>query len=309
MPFWKRSSPEEEQQRVQAQQEAESSLRSLQGGGLPTQALRRLSEETAAGHPLFSSDLSTKEFALTRNQGYRPLSQVMGSSIYHVGWQYTLNYPRFTTAYELTTVTNAHQQAVQLALGRLQQEAALLKAHGVIGVRFNRREYEWGSNLLEYTAIGTAIRLPDAPLFPRPFLSDLSGQEFWTLLQAGYFPAGLVTGFCSYCVSAGWEVSQILRSWSNQEVAAYSQAIYTARDLAMNRLEAAARGLNALGVVGMHISFDKRENEYEREHDPTSYRDLFINFAAVGTAIISRRPDHVIPSPKPTLTFTDLRRR
>ena len=309
MPFWKRSSPEEEQQRVQAQQEAEASLRSLQGGGLPTQALRRLSEETAAGHPLFSSDLSTKEFALTRNQGYRPLSQVMGSSIYHVGWQYTLNYPRFTTAYELTTVTNAHQQAVQLALGRLQQEAALLKAHGVIGVRFNRREYEWGSNLLEYTAIGTAIRLPDAPLFPRPFLSDLSGQEFWTLLQAGYFPAGLVTGFCSYCVSAGWEVSQILRSWSNQEVAAYSQAIYTARDLAMNRLEAAARSLNALGVVGMHISFDKRENEYEREQDPTKYRDLFINFAAVGTAIISRRPDHVIPSPKPTLTFTDLRRK
>jgi uncharacterized protein YbjQ (UPF0145 family) len=309
MPFWKRSSPEEEQQRMQAQQEAEASLRSLQGGGLPTQALRRLNEETAAGHPLFSSDLSTKEFALTRNQGYRPLSQVMGSSIYHVGWQYTLNYPRFTTAYELTTVTNAHQQAVQLALGRLQQEAALLKAHGVIGVRFNRREYEWGSNLLEYTAIGTAIRLPDAPLFPRPFLSDLSGQEFWTLLQAGYFPAGLVTGFCSYCVSAGWEVSQILRSWSNQEVAAYSQAIYTARDLAMNRLEAAARSLNALGVVGMHIDFDKRENEYEREHDPTRYRDLFINFAAVGTAIISRRPDHVIPSPKPTLTFTDLRRR
>jgi uncharacterized protein YbjQ (UPF0145 family) len=309
MPFWKRSSPEEEQQRMQAQQEAEASLRSLQGGGLPTQALRRLNEETAAGHPLFSSDLSAKEFALTRNQGYRPLSQVMGSSIYHVGWQYTLNYPRFTTAYELTTVTNAHQQAVQLALGRLQQEAALLKAHGVIGVRFNRREYEWGSNLLEYTAIGTAIRLPDAPLFPRPFLSDLSGQEFWTLLQAGYFPAGLVTGFCSYCVSAGWEVSQILRSWSNQEVAAYSQAIYTARDLAMNRLEAAARSLNALGVVGMHIDFDKRENEYEREHDPTRYRDLFINFAAVGTAIISRRPDHVIPSPKPTLTFTDLRRR
>jgi uncharacterized protein YbjQ (UPF0145 family) len=309
MPFWKRSSPEEEQQRMQAQQEAEASLRSLQGGGLPTQALRRLNEETAAGHPLFSSDLSTKEFALTRNQGYRPLSQVMGSSIYHVGWQYTLNYPRFTTAYELTTVTNAHQQAIQLALGRLQQEAALLKAHGVIGVRFNRREYEWGSNLLEYTAIGTAIRLPDAPLFPRPFLSDLSGQEFWTLLQAGYFPAGLVTGFCSYCVSTGWEVSQILRSWSNQEVAAYSQAIYTARDLAMNRLEAAARSLNALGVVGMHISFDKRENEYEREHDPTKYRDLFINFAAVGTAIISRRPDHVIPSPKPTLTFTDLRRR
>ncbi len=307
MPFWKRSSPEEEQQRIQAQQEAEASLRSLQAGGLPAQALRRLSEETAVDHPLFSSDLSAKEFALTRNQGYQPLSQVMGSSIYHVGRQYTWSYARFTNSYELTTITQAHQHAAQLALGRLEQEATLLKAHGIIGVRLATRDYEWGNSLIEYTAIGTAIRLPDAPLFPRPFLSDLSGQEFWTLLQAGYFPAGLVTGYCSYCVSTGWEVDQILRSWSNQEIGAYSQAIYTARDLAMNRLTAMARSLKAVGVVGMHIGFNKQENEYEREQDPTRYRDLFINFSVIGTAIVSRRPDHVIPSPKPTLTFTDLR--
>jgi uncharacterized protein YbjQ (UPF0145 family) len=307
MPFWKRSSPEEEQQRIQSQQEAEASLRSLQAGGLPAQALRRLSEETTAGHPLFSSDLSTNEFALTRREGYRPLSQVMGSSIYHVGWQYTMSYPGITASYELTTVSNAHQHAAQLALGRLEQEAALLKAHGVVGVRLATRDYEWGRNMLEYTAIGTAIRLPDAPLFPRPFLSDLSGQEFWTLLQAGYFPAGLVMGYCSYCVSTGWEVNQILRSWSNQEITAYTQAAYTARGLALDRLTSMARSLNAVGVVGVHVDFNKQENEYEREHDPTTYRDLFIHFSVVGTAIVSRRPDHIIPSPKPTLTFTDLR--
>ncbi len=303
MPFWKRSSPEEEQQRIQAQQEAEASLRSLQAGGLPAQALRRLSEETAAGHPLFSSDLSTKEFALTRNQGYQPLSQVMGSSIYHVGQQYTWSYPSSTNSYELTTITQAHQHAAQLALGRLEQEATLLKAHGVIGVRLATRNYEWGSDLIEYTAIGTAIRLPDAPLFPHPFLSDLSGQEFWALLQAGYFPAGLVMGYCSYCVSSGWEVDQILSSWSNQEISAYTQAIYTARNYAMNRMVSMAHSLHAVGVVGMHIEFAKQDYEYERENDPTTYHDLFIRFSAVGTAIVSRRPDHVIPSPKPTLAF------
>jgi uncharacterized protein YbjQ (UPF0145 family) len=305
MPFWKRStpSPEEEQQRIQAQQDAEASLRSLQAGGLPLQAQRRLREETEAGHPLFSSDLSTREFALTRAEGYQPLSQVMGSSIYHVGWQYTWSYPRFTSAYELTTISNAHMHASQLALSRLEKEAMLLRAHGVIGVRFSRRDYEWGADMLEYTAIGTAIRLPDAPLTPRPFLSDLSGQEFWTLLQAGYFPAGLVTGYCSYCVSSGWEMSQRLRSWSNQEIGEYTQAVYTARSLAMERVTNMARSFQALGVVGMHIDFDKRENEYERENDPTSYRDVFINFAAVGTAIVSRRPDHVIPAPKLALGY------
>src|SRR6266550_8114311 len=297
MPFWKRSSQEDEQQKIQAQQEAENSRRSIEAGGLPIQAQRRLSEETAAGHPLFSSDLSTNEFLLARNQGYISLSQVMGSSIYHVGWQYTRNYTWNTVASELTTVSNAHQHAAQLALGRLEQEAALLRAHGVIGVRLTRRRYEWGQNLLEYTAIGTAIRLPNAPLFPRPFLSDLSGQEFWTLLQAGYLPVGIVMGYCSYCASSGWVLNQVLRSWNNLEVVDYTQAIYTARHLAMSRLEAMARSFNAVGVVGVHIGFDRRENEYERENDPTTYRDLMIHFSAIGTAIIARRADHVIPSP------------
>src|SRR5438105_14041996 len=203
MPFWKRSSPEDEQRRSQALQDAEASQRSLEAGGLPLQAQRRLSEEVQAGHPLFTSDLSVKEFSLVRNQGYTALSQVMGSSIYQVGWQFTRNYTWNTVASELTNVSNAHQHAAQLALGRLEQEAALLKAHGVIGVRFTRRSYEWGQNLLEYTAIVTAVRLLDAPPASHPFLSDLSAQEFWTLLQAGYYPAGFVTGFCSYFVALG----------------------------------------------------------------------------------------------------------
>ncbi|HTD20544.1 MAG TPA: hypothetical protein VK667_13555, partial [Ktedonobacteraceae bacterium] len=149
MPFWKRSSPEDEQRRSQALQDAEASQRSLEAGGLPLQAQRRLSEEVQAGHPLFTSDLSVKEFSLVRNQGYTALSQVMGSSIYQVGWQFTRTFSWNTTAYELTNVSNAHQHAAQLALGRLEQEAALLRAHGVIGVRLNTRDYEWGQNLLE----------------------------------------------------------------------------------------------------------------------------------------------------------------
>src|SRR6266567_6511215 len=123
MPIWKRKPPEDQQQRNQAQQDAEASQRSIAAGGLPIQAQRRLSEEMQAGHPLFSSDLSVNEFSLARNQGYRALSQVMGSSIYQVGWQYTRNYTYNTIASELTILSNAHQRASQLALSRLAQEA------------------------------------------------------------------------------------------------------------------------------------------------------------------------------------------
>jgi len=312
MPFWKRSSQEDEQQKIQALQEAENSRRSIEAGGLPIQAQRRLSEETAAGHPLFSSDLSTNEFLLARKQGYIALSQVMGSSIYHVGWQYTRNYTWNTVEAELTNVSNAHQHAAQLALGRLEQEAALLKAHGVIGVRFTRRSYEWGQNLLEYTAIGTAIRLPNTPLPQRPFLSDLSGQEFWTLLQAGYYPAGVVTGYSSYYVSLGSNMTQQLRGWFgsgsyNQEIVPFTQALYTARDLGMYRLVNMARNLNAVGVVGMHIDYDRNVQEYETDNPTRYYLDLFVHFSVIGTAIRAQKQDHVIPKPQLTLSFTDLR--
>jgi uncharacterized protein YbjQ (UPF0145 family) len=312
MPFWKRSSPEEEQQKIQAQQEAENSRRSLEAGGLPIQAQRRLSEETEAGHPLFTSDLSTNEFLLTRKEGYIALSQVMGSSIYQVGWQFSRNYTWNTVASELTTVSNAHQHAAQLALGRLEQEATLLKAHGVIGVRLTTRSYEWGQNLLEYTAIGTAIRLPNTPPPQHPFLSDLSGQEFWTLLQAGYYPAGVVTGYSSYYVSLGSNMTQQLRGWFgsggyNQEIVPFSQALYTARDLGMYRLVNMARRLNAFGVVGMHIDYNRKVEEYETENPSRYYLDLFVHFSVIGTAIRAQKQDHVIPEPKLTLSFTDLR--
>ena len=37
---------------------------------------------------IFTSDLSVNELALLGQAGYEPLGQVMGSSVYHVGWQY-----------------------------------------------------------------------------------------------------------------------------------------------------------------------------------------------------------------------------
>jgi uncharacterized protein YbjQ (UPF0145 family) len=266
----------------------------------------------AAGHPLFTSDLSASELLLTRQRGYQPLSQVMGSSIYHVGWQYTRQYGWGTSSQELTTLSQAHQHAAMLALGRLEQEAALLRAHGVVGVRFTRRSYEWGSDLLEYTAIGTAIRLPNIPLGQRPFLSDLSGQEFWTLLQAGYYPAGVVTGYCSYYVALGSQMTRQLQGWwgmggNNQEIVPFAQAIYTARHLAMTRAEEMARSMRSLGIVGMHIENDRRIIEYETDNPQAKYLDLSTHFAVIGTAIVAAEKDHVTAAPRPALTFTDLR--
>ena len=170
--------------------------------------------------------------------------------------------------------------------------------------------------MIEYTAIGTAIRISDLPpSVMRPFLSDLSGQEFWTLLQAGYYPLGVVTGYCSYNVNLGRNLTGQMRnwysgSWNNQEIVPFSQGTVNARHLAMNRVIDMARKMNAYGVVGMHIDNTRQVFEYEQEigeYTKYYYMDLAIHFSAIGTAISAQRKDHVIPSPQPTLTFTDLR--
>jgi uncharacterized protein YbjQ (UPF0145 family) len=145
-----------------------------------------------------------------------------------------------------------------------------------------------------------------------PFLSDLSGQEFWTLLQAGYYPAGVVMGYCSYYVSLGSRMTQQIQGWFgggsyNQEIVPFSQALYTSRHLAITRATGMAKDHRALGIVGMHIDNNRQIIEYETESPSSKYLDLFVHFAAVGTAITAVKKDHVIPTPKPTLSFTDLR--
>ena len=74
----------------------------------------------------------------------------------------------------------------------------------------------------------------------------------------------------------------------------YTQALYDARELAMERMQAEAISLGAQGVVGTQIS--------ERSHGWGSH---VIEFFAVGTAVISISDTHEIPTPALTLLLND----
>lgn len=280
-------------------QRREASAQSLAQGGLPLNAIDRLREQQARqntpGH-IFTSDLSVNELTLTRQAGYVPLGQVMGSSVYHVGWQW-MPYTSWSSG-ELTTLTQAFYEARHLALNRLYQEAALLGATGVVGVRLERNEYEWGAGLLEFAAIGTAIREADIPphapadgtVGTQPFLSALSGQEFWMLRQTGFRPVGLVVGNCTYyqvptwttqmTTSGGW----IGGSWANQELGDYTQALYQARALAMSRMEGEARHFQADGVIGANIEVTAEPREVDQGNNNRRI-DMLYHYTAIGTAI------------------------
>jgi uncharacterized protein YbjQ (UPF0145 family) len=173
---------------------------------------------------------------------------------------------------------------------RMEEEADQLGADGIVGVRLDIGRYEWGAELAEFIAVGTAVKHRDGVLHRapngRPFTSDLNGQDFATLLRAGYRPVGMVMGNCVYHVAhqglrAAWK--QIGR---NQEMPNYTQALYEARELAMERMQTEADECQAAGIVGTRI--------VERSHGWGSH---VIEFFAIGTGVVPITDDHTIDTP------------
>jgi uncharacterized protein YbjQ (UPF0145 family) len=251
--------------------------------GLPPSARDRLSAQRGE-RPLFTSDLSVNEFLLVREAGFDPLGLVLGSSIYHIGLQLT----GFFQNQELQVLTQAMYHARELAMTRMQEEADLLGADGIVGVRLEVTRHGWGEHLAEFMAVGTAIRHRQGERYrthdDRPFTSDLSGQDFSTLLQAGFRPLSLVMGTCVYHVAHQGLAQQLSQIGRNQEMVNYTQALYDARELALARMQAEAEAAQAEGIVGAQV--------HENSHGWGSH---VVEYFALGTAVVSL-PDAPAPA-------------
>jgi uncharacterized protein YbjQ (UPF0145 family) len=260
--------------------------------GVPEHGRERLEKMKAAG--FFTSDLSVNEFLLVKAAGFDPLGLVIGSSIYHVGYQRGA----WSQNQEMQVLSQAMYDARELAMTRMEEEADQLGADGVVGVRLDVSRHEWSGELAEFIAVGTAVRHSEGVLHRapngRPFTSDLSGQDFYTLLSAGYRPLGLVMGTCVYHVAhqglGGWAK----RIGRNAEMPNFTQALYDARELAMERMQNEAENLEAEGIVGVQL--------VEGSHGWDSH---VIEYFAIGTAVMPTSDDHTIPIPSLVLNLND----
>jgi uncharacterized protein YbjQ (UPF0145 family) len=246
--------------------------------------IARMKQDVSRG--FFTSDLSVNEFLLVKESGFEPLGLVLGSSIYHIGYQQA----SWNQNQEMGVLTQAMYHARELAMTRMEEEADQLGADGVVGVRLDIGRYEWGADLAEFIAVGTAVKHRGGELHRapngRPFTSDMSGQDFSTLLRAGYRPTGLVMGNCVYHVARQGMLASLKQVGRNVEMPNFTQALYEARELAMERLQSEADELQAEGIVGARI--------IERSHGWGSH---VIEFFAIGTSVVSTNPDHQIEKP------------
>jgi uncharacterized protein YbjQ (UPF0145 family) len=258
--------------------------------GLPKDALRRLAE-LQGKDALFTSDLSVNEFLLVKEAGFHPRGLVVGSSIYHIGF----SSKGWSSSREVQTLTQAMYAARELAMSRMEEEATVLGADGVVGVRLDVGFYEWGRGTAEFLALGTAVSAEDGGNWKtpagKPFTSDLSGQDFWTLLQAGHAPLGLVMGTCVYHVAHQGMFKAMGNIGQNKEMPNFTQALYEARELAMERMQDEAKKVGAEGIVGVQIQ--------EKSHIWGSHT---IEFFAMGTAV-RKLPDREIATPRMVLSL------
>jgi len=245
----------------------------------------------------FTSDLTIDELLLVEEAGFEPLEFVLGASYFHIGWQGA----GWTTNCELTDVTSMMLGARMTAMSRLLAHAEKVGADGVVGMRI---EMEREGHNAEFTAYGTAVRRRDGQgaawrdRHGRPFTCDLSGEDFWGLVRGGFRPLRLSHGVCVYHVAhpgLGKALASLFggQAFQNVEIPQYTQALYDARETAMERMQRDAADAGGHGLVGV----DVREGSH-------GWQSHVIEFVAVGTAITAiTDASHEVHEPPKVVVF------
>jgi len=140
-------------------------------------AVRALAGQGAHKAPdgrAFTSDLSAQDFFRLLAGGAVPVAFVLGTCVYHIAHQSVMQSLRQAGQnQEMIQFTQGVYEARELALARMQAEAAQAQSSGIVGVAVKVSNHVWGAHATEFLATGTAVRrlsdehrLPDTT--PKP---------------------------------------------------------------------------------------------------------------------------------------------
>lgn len=236
-----------------------------------------------------TSDLSIDETLLLHSAGWEPVDLVFGVSWWSIPWgvwQWRSG--------EVEEASAAFAGAIGQAAGLMREECQRAGGSGVLGVELGIRV---SSHHVSIELAGTAVRrVPDGSGAGKPqrrhgegfeFLSDLSARDFVLLTRAGWWPIDLAAG-ASFVIAP----RRSARQWASQqgqncELPNLTQALYLAREQAMERMQRAGSEMSAGGIVGVKL----REGRAG-----TSVRVM--QFVAIGTGVRLREGGHRSLRPK-----------
>ena len=238
-----------------------------------------------------TSDLSVDEALLLHAVGWEVLDLVCGVSVYSVPlgvWSWGQG--------EITAASAAHRAAFQGAAARLAAEAARAGGQGVVGVRVG---VEVRPHSIHVELVGTAARPAGSSRAGRPFVSDLSGRDFALLVQAGWMPLGLAFGAGFVYAPRRSAATALTQKAQNVELTNLTDAMYSARESAMARMQESALDMGGHGVVAVTVT-----------EGPMGFARHAVGFSAWGTVVRLEAPSHrslapqvVVPLDDPVVTF------
>jgi uncharacterized protein YbjQ (UPF0145 family) len=125
-------------------------------------AVRHLAGQGAHRAPdgrAFTSDLSAQDFFRLLAAGAVPVAFVLGTCVYHIAHQSMMQTLRQAGQnQEMLQFTQGVYEARELALARMQAEAAQVRSSGIVGVTVDVKNHVWGEHATEFLATGTAVR-------------------------------------------------------------------------------------------------------------------------------------------------------
>ncbi len=239
--------------------------------------------------PSFVSDLTVGELILLEEVGYRPVDIVWGAG------SASFN-PQFTTAgMEADYWGQSIASAIDHARGAIAEMVQRNRAAGVVAMRLEIEREPF--NVITCSLIGTAIRPAHESRHPshlEPFTTTLSARDFHVLVRAGYEAAGIVRG-ASVVGFAQRSVSQSLGlARDNVELVDQTNALYSAREKAMEAIEREAITLGADGVVALEL----------HERPVSSMLTHAVEFIAIGTAVRKGAGHAAVGSLHPEMQLT-----
>jgi len=240
-----------------------------------------------------TSDLSVDEALLLHAAGWEPLDLVCGVAVVSVPvgvW----NWGRGA----ISLASDAHDAAVDQAARQLRGECSKVHGHGVVGVRV---EVAVRTHHIDVELVGTAVRPMDGK-DPRgadaaqamPFVSDLSARDFTLLQRAGWIPVGLAFGASFVYAPRRTAGAAMKQTTQNVELTNYTQAMYSARESAMEKMQRSALQVGGQGVVEVKVT-----------EGPMSFARHAVGFTAWGTAVRLMADAHQFVRPEVVLPLDD----
>lgn len=220
-------------------------------------------------HTFFSTSASPQEFYALTDLGFKPLSFIMGNSVYSSGSASGIFSGFKTFSFgeikEMSAVMNATRQ---LPLERMIVEAKLQNANAIMNIKTLLLPLDSTSEILMYATAVSHEKLSRDEFVT----SHLNPIELWNLSKLNYQPVSLVMGSCVYSLGLRNNINAVLKSFYRKENTELSKMMYNARENSLNILDEKAKSIGAEKVIGTSTYI------FQLGHG-------FIEFFSIGTAI------------------------